>query len=173
VKPTVLPCGLLIVVASAWLVGTASGEQSKEQALRSLMPLGAFDVHEGNEGETKTHLTYKKIVKFPETALAHEGRKALAREGWKTCKGIRSGWQTYPEIKNGRSFKNYTRIEYFTKEDHILRLAFYYRLDQASGSSTPNDKIPQTVSIERFAAIGDSTAEVRRALKELGYDCTI
>jgi len=135
------------------------------------MPKGTFDIHERTEGDTKAQLSYKKVVKYPGTALAQDGRDALARQGWKQCEAEKPGWQSYPEVRDGKSFENYTRIEYFIKDTSVLRLAFFYRLDQSHGQRVTDDKVAQTVSIERFSKMADSATDVRQSLKPSGYNC--
>jgi len=143
---------------------------ASDPPLRSLMPSGAHDVHERKEG-SRDQLSYKKVAKYPATAVADSAREELERHGWKPCTSKAKGWRNYPELKDGKQFEVHSQIEYYLRDTSVLRLAFFYRLDQARGESLTDGKTPQTVSIERIDQAAKSSTEAKETISSQGYSC--
>ena len=143
---------------------------ASDPPLRSLMPSDAYDVHEGKQG-ARDQLSYKKVTKYPATAVIDSARDELARHGWKPCESKVKGWRSYPEAKDGKQFEVHSQIQYYLRDTSVLRLAFFYRLDQARGGSLTDGKTPQTVSIERIDRAAKSASEAKQTMISQGYSC--
>ena len=158
----------VFVIAMGASVGSAIAD---EAWLRSLVPAGASNVHLQIRKPTQEGISYRKLAKYPETAVANGAREKLAREGWKQCRSKDEGWKTYPELRNGKETRVDSSIEYFLNDTSVLRLAFFFRLDPTRGENIHDGMFPQNVAIDRIVGEAKSRNEAAQSIAALGYIC--